>query len=59
MHTPQRGAYRGKGVEDGFKSLAIDVTLSPKSETLTDKDIETVSDKIIAQAKKAGGELRG
>jgi phenylalanyl-tRNA synthetase beta chain len=51
--------YRGKGVEDGFKSLAIDVTLSPKSETLTDKDIETVSDKIIAQAKKAGGELRG
>lgn len=51
--------YKGKGVEDGQKSLALDVTLSPKSETLTDKDIEAVSAKIIAQAKKAGGELRG
>jgi phenylalanyl-tRNA synthetase beta chain len=51
--------YQGKGVEDGYKSLAFDVTLSPKSETLTDKDIEAVSEKIIAQAKKAGGELRG
>lgn len=51
--------YRGKGVEEGFKSIALDVTLSPKAETLTDKDIETVSGKIIAQAKKAGGELRG
>ena len=50
--------YTGKGVEDGYKSLALDVTLSPKSETLTDKDIEAVSAKIIAQAGKAGGVLR-
>ena len=51
--------YTGKGVEEGHKSLALDVTLSPKSETLTDKDIEAVSAKIIAQAGKAGGVLRG
>lgn len=51
--------YRGKGVEDGFKSLAIDVTLIPTDATLTDKDIETVMDKIITQVQKAGGELRG
>ena len=51
--------YQGKGVDEGHKSLAFDVTLSPKTETLTDKDIEAVSAKIIAQAKKAGGELRG
>lgn len=51
--------YTGKGVDEGYKSLAIDVTLSPKTETLTDKDIETVSAKIIAQAGKAGGVLRG
>ncbi|PHR92620.1 MAG: phenylalanine--tRNA ligase subunit beta [Robiginitomaculum sp.] len=51
--------YQGKGVEEGYKSLAIDVTLSPKADTLTDKDIETVSAKIITQAKKAGAELRG
>lgn len=51
--------YQGQGVEDGHKSLAIDVTLSPKDATLTDKDIEAVSDKIIASVMKAGGRLRG
>ena len=50
--------YQGKGVEDGHKSLAIDVTLSPKNATLTDKNIEAVSDKIIASVMKAGGRLR-
>ncbi len=51
--------YAGKGVEDGHKSLAIDVTLSPTDATLTDKDIESVSERIIAQVGKAGGVLRG
>jgi len=50
--------YQGKGVEDGHKSLAIDVTLSPKDATLTDKEIEAVSQKIIDQVMKAGGRLR-
>lgn len=50
--------YQGKGVEDGHKSLAIDVTLAPKDTTLTDKDIEAVSDKIIAGVAKIGGVLR-
>ena len=50
--------YQGKGVEDGYKSLALDVTLSPKTDTLTDKDIEAVSAKIIAQATKVGAVLR-
>jgi len=51
--------YQGKGVEEGYKSLALDVTLSPKTNTLTDKDIEAVSAKIIAQAAKVGAVLRG
>ncbi|MEP1230277.1 MAG: phenylalanine--tRNA ligase subunit beta, partial [Litorimonas sp.] len=51
--------YQGKGVEDGHKSLAIDVTLSPKNATLTDKDIDTVSQKIIDNVMKSGGRLRG
>lgn len=50
--------YAGQGVEDGHKSLAIDVTLSPKEATLTDKDIEAVSQRIIDQVAKAGGVLR-
>ena len=51
--------YRGKGVDDGQKSLAIDVTLTPKDATLTDADIEAVSGKIIEKVMKAGGRLRG
>ncbi len=51
--------YQGKGIEDGHKSLAIDVTLTPHDATLTDKDIDAVSEKIVAQVGKAGGVLRG
>jgi len=51
--------YRGKGVDDGQKSLAIDVTLMPKEATLTDADIEAVSAKIVEKVMKAGGRLRG
>jgi phenylalanyl-tRNA synthetase beta chain len=51
--------YRGKGVDEGQKSLAIDVTLTPKDATLTDSDIEAVSGKIVEKVMKAGGRLRG
>jgi len=51
--------YRGKGVDEGHKSLAIDVTLTPKDATLTDADIESVSSKIVEKVMKAGGRLRG
>ena len=52
--------YEGKGMEDGKKSLAICVRLQPLSETLTDKEIEAISDKVVdAVAKATGGTLRG
>ena len=52
--------YQGKGVADGHKSVAIEVTLQPSGETLKDEQIEAVAQKIIAAVKKgAGGELRG
>ena len=42
------------------KSIAITVKLQPKDSTLTDKDIEAVSEKIIEKVTKAtGGVLRG
>ncbi|MEH6629811.1 MAG: phenylalanine--tRNA ligase subunit beta [Halopseudomonas aestusnigri] len=47
--------YTGKGVEEGKKSLAITVTLQPKDHTLTDEEIEAVSQKVVAQAMKATG----
>jgi len=44
---------------EGKKSVAISVRLQPSDATLTDKDIEQVSDKIIAMIQKStGGFLR-
>ncbi|MGB6317671.1 MAG: phenylalanine--tRNA ligase subunit beta, partial [Litorimonas sp.] len=51
--------YQGHGIEDGQKSLAIDVTLAPREETLTDAQIEAVSAKIVKAAEKLGAVLRG
>ncbi|MEQ8823125.1 MAG: phenylalanine--tRNA ligase subunit beta [Filomicrobium sp.] len=50
----------GKLAEEGKKSLAIEVTLQPQAATLTDKEIDAVSQKVIAAVSKAtGGEIRG
>jgi phenylalanyl-tRNA synthetase beta chain len=49
----------GSLAAEGKKSLAIEVTLQPTAETLTDRDIEAVAQKIIAAVKAAtGGEIR-
>ena len=51
--------YRGKGIADGKKSIAIAVTLQPSERTLTDAEIDTVAEKIVASVAKAtGAELR-
>ena len=52
--------YQGQGIEPGQKSIAIEVTLQPRGETLKDQDIEAISQKIVAAvAKSTGGVLRG
>lgn len=51
--------YRGAGIEAGHKSLAIDVTLTPREATLTDQEIDAVSAKIVKAAEKIGAVLRG
>jgi phenylalanyl-tRNA synthetase beta chain len=44
---------------DGMKSLAISVRLQPQEKTLTEKEIDEVTVKIIENVKdKTGGELR-
>ena len=51
--------YQGKGVEDGKKSVAIEVRLQPVEKTLTDAEIDAVGQRIIeAITKKTGGTLR-
>jgi len=51
--------YEGAGIEEGRKSVAIAVTLQPTARTLTDAEIEAVSQRIIADvAKRTGASLR-
>jgi phenylalanyl-tRNA synthetase beta chain len=52
--------YEGQGVEQGKKSLAIEVTLQPRDRTLNDSEIDEFATKLIAEiTKKTGGVLRG
>lgn len=50
--------YRGKGIEPGFKSVALEVTVQPDQATLTEAEIDALSAKIVAAAGKLGATLR-
>jgi phenylalanyl-tRNA synthetase beta chain len=51
--------YRGAGVPEGKKSVAIAVTLQPRERTLTDAEIEATIAKIVAEVgKKTDATLR-
>ncbi len=51
--------YRGKGVEDGFKSVALSLVLQNQAQTLTDAEIETVVNTFLESlAVKTGAKLR-
>ena len=52
--------YQGKGVEPGFKSLAMGLILQEDSRTLTDREVETlVADVVAALRGEHGAEIRG
>jgi len=52
--------FAGPELGDGKKSLAISVVLQPTEATLTDAQIDAVSNKVVAAVTKAtGGTLRG
>ncbi|MFC5371836.1 phenylalanine--tRNA ligase subunit beta [Brevundimonas faecalis] len=50
--------YRGQGVPEGQKSVAIEVDIQPRAATLTDAEIEALTTKVIAAATKLGATLR-
>ena len=51
--------YRGEGVPEGAKSIAIQVEFQPRERTLTDAEIDASVSKIVAEvAKKTGATLR-
>jgi phenylalanyl-tRNA synthetase beta chain len=51
--------FRGAGVPEGKKSLAIEVTLQPGEKSFTDEDLKAISDRVVGAAAKMGAELRG
>lgn len=50
--------YRGKGVDEGFKSVALEVVIQPRDATLTEAEIEGLTAKVVAAVEKQGGKLR-
>jgi len=52
-------SYEGKGIPDNKKSLAIAVTLQPTGSSLTEDELEALSNKIVSQVEKQlSGQLR-
>jgi phenylalanyl-tRNA synthetase beta chain len=52
--------YEGKGIDPGKKSIAIAVTLQPRTKTMTDEEIDALAAKIVGEVqKRTGGVLRG
>ena len=50
--------YRGKGVEQGKKSLAFGVLLQDTQKTLTDSEIETSIALLVDMLQRQGAQLR-
>jgi len=52
--------YQGKGIEDGFKSVALNVVLQPKGASFSEKELNTIAEQITqTAAKNCGAVLRG
>ena len=51
--------FRGAGVPEGMKSLAVEVTLQPGEKSYGEADLKAIADKITAAAAKQGASLRG
>ncbi|MES3048899.1 phenylalanine--tRNA ligase subunit beta [Sphingomonas faeni] len=50
--------FTGAGVEDGHKSVAVEIVLQPTAKSFTDEEIKAVADKVVAAAAKQGATLR-
>jgi phenylalanyl-tRNA synthetase beta chain len=51
--------YRGKGVDEGFKSVALSLVLQNQAQTLTDSEIDAVVNTFLETlAAKTGAKLR-
>lgn len=51
--------FRGQGVPDGQKSLAIEVTLQPGDKSFDEAELKAIAEKVTTAAAKLGAALRG
>jgi phenylalanyl-tRNA synthetase beta chain len=51
--------FRGQGVPEGHKSLAVEVTLQPGDKSYAEADLKAIADKVTTAAAKLGAVLRG
>jgi phenylalanyl-tRNA synthetase beta chain len=51
--------FRGAGVPEGQKSLALEVTLQPQDKSYKDEDLKAITERITAAAAKVRAVLRG
>ncbi len=51
--------FTGAGVEEGMKSLAVEITLQPGEKSFTEEELSAVSTAVVKAAEKLGGTLRG
>ena len=51
--------FRGAGVPDGQKSLAVEVTLQPGDKSYGEAELKAIADAVTASAAKLGAVLRG
>jgi len=51
--------FRGQGVPDGQRSLAIEVTLQPVDKSYDEAALKAIAERIVGAVAKLGGTLRG
>jgi phenylalanyl-tRNA synthetase beta chain len=51
--------FRGQGVPEGQKSLAIELTLQPGDKSYDDADLKAIAERVTTAAAKLGAVLRG
>jgi phenylalanyl-tRNA synthetase beta chain len=50
--------FTGPGVQEGQKSLAVEVTLQPADKSFTEEELKAIAERIVAAAAKTGARLR-
>ena len=51
--------FVGPGVDEGKKSMAVEITLQPGEKSFSQEDLDAISAGVVKAAEKLGGVLRG